>query len=132
MTEQTMRGGAPSGIRVAAALLAIVGVAVGLFWLLRGGESSAVGGEAAQFATQCPRWARLAEELLAYEGGAPERCEFIGGKSNATTLVYQAAPHIEVDVLLEAAQGAIENVRIRDIRSHASVTYNAEALALLK
>jgi hypothetical protein len=134
MADNTARGGAPSGMRLSLGLAAIVVAAVSVFWLLRG-EAPAVGGdkEAAEFATLCPRWTRLAEDLLSFEGGVGERCKLVSRDPSGKSYLFQAAPNIEVDVLTKAdGPGGIENVRIRDIRSRASVTYNAEALALLK
>lgn len=111
-------------------LLVIPAGLVTLFACLDGAARPVAAGNEAEYATQCPRWARLSEELLSYEGGTPQSCELV--KSDATTYVYRAAPNIEVDVMVTGPDKVIENVRIRDVRSKASVTYNAEALALLK
>lgn len=130
MTDHVPSAVAPNGMRLALSLAAVVAAAVGTFLVMRSEGGDVSGPQVAEFAAQCPRWARLAEELITIEGRAQDRCTLVSQTSDR--YVFQAAPNIEIDVLLAAARGALENVRIRDLKSQASVTYNAEALALLK
>lgn len=134
MVDNAARSGAPNGLRLGLGLAAIVAAAVGVFWLVRGEAPAVVGDkDAAAFAALCPRWTRLAEDLLSFEGGVADRCTLVSRDPAGKSFLFQAAPNIEVDVLTKAeGPGGIDNVRIRDVRSRASVTYNAEALALLK
>ncbi len=107
-------------------------LAAGL-WTVRG-SATADDKQIAAYAGLCPRWVKLAEELLTFEGQIPERCEHVsGGSMFSSGHLYKATPNIEV--LVSAADPALavpHSVVIRDTRSKASVTYNAEALALLR
>ena len=136
--RQAARG--PSGLRLGLGLAAVVAAACGSMCLFRGDARAVHDRESVEYAALCPRWARLAEELLSFEGGVSERCELLSvhGALRDASYVYKAAPNIEVavsiksDGLMAAAQRVLESVHIRDIRNQASVTYNAEALAMLK
>ena len=114
--------------------LIAIALLAGGFWMLRG-SASADDKQIAAYAGQCPRWVKLAEELLTFEGSLPERCEHIsGGSMFSTDHVYKATPNIEVLVSAstDPATPVPHSVVIRDTSSKASVTYNAEALALVK
>ncbi|MDO9383325.1 MAG: hypothetical protein Q7T86_10735 [Hyphomicrobiaceae bacterium] len=114
--------------------LLVIGLLAAGFWVLRG-PASADDKQIAAYAGQCPRWVRLAEELLTFEGSIPERCEHIsGGSVFSSGHVYKATPNIEVLVSAstDPATPVPHSVVIRDTNSKASVTYNAEALALVK
>jgi hypothetical protein len=112
-------------------IAAAIAVLAGGLWLVRG-SASADDKQIEAYAVQCPRWVRLAEELLTFEGKIPERCEHIAGTSLfSKDHVYRATSNIEV-VVASSADAVPQSVIIRDNTSKASVTYNAEALALLK
>lgn len=123
------------------ALWAVVAVilAAGLLWSRGTGTSAPTSVASTQiieaYATQCPRWVRLAEELLPLEGAVPDRCEYVrsGAAMFSVDHLYQATPNIVVQVYTKEADPSVPtSVEISDKRSKASVTYNAEALALLK
>ncbi len=114
--------------------LAALAILAGGYWLVRG-QANANDQQIAAYAGQCPRWVKLAEELLTFEGAVPERCEHVsGGSLMSTGHLYKAAPNIEVLVTASADPALLgpSSVVIRDTKSQASVTYNAEALALVK
>lgn len=134
MTDKTIEPGL-SGMLPAAMLLAAVAAAA-LLWARSGGASEQEQRLAA-YAGQCPRWVQLAEDLLPIEGGVPSKCEYVAGQTSMFSdagHVYKAAPNIEVHVTLprDVATKVPASVVIRDTKSRASVTYNAEALALLE
>lgn len=117
-----------------ALVLALLAILLGGYWMVRG-AGNANEAQIAAYAGQCPRWVKLAEELLTFDGAVPERCEHVaGGSLIAANQIYKAAPNIEVLVTAAADPALLvpSSVVIRDTKSKASVTYNAEALALLK
>lgn len=113
--------------------LVVIALLAAGFWVLRG-AASADDKQIAAYAGLCPRWVKLAEELLPLEGQIPERCEHVsGGSVFSSETLYKATPNIEVVVSAADTTLAVpQSVVIRDTKSKASVTYNAEALALLK
>lgn len=116
--------------------IAALALWAGVLWLLRDPASANHDQQIAAYAGQCPRWVKLAEELLTVDGGVPERCEYVkqGGSVLTSDHIYKAAPNIEVRVTVadDPASHVPGSVVIRDLKSKASVTYNAEALALVK
>lgn len=118
------------------ALWAVVAavLVVGLLWGRPTG-SSASSEVIKTFAEQCPRWVKLAEDLLPADGAIPERCEYVqsGDALFSADHLFKASPNIRVQVFAKDADPRVPtSVEISDVRSKASVTYNAEALALLK
>lgn len=115
------------------AVLAVVLLA-GLLW------GRPTGSEASSeviktYAQQCPRWVKLAEDLLPPDGDIPERCQHVksGDALFSADHLFQASPNIRVQVFTKDTDPQVPtSVEISDVRSKASVTYNAEALALLK
>jgi hypothetical protein len=135
MTDKTVQPGSSGMLRmgmIAAALAAAVAL-----WMQRPAGDGAGDARLAAYAAQCPRWVSLAEDLLPVEGRLHERCEYVTGPSSMFSPgdhVFKAASNIEVRVTLASDAAAVvpASVVIRDTKSQASVTYNAEALALLK
>jgi hypothetical protein len=130
MTKPAMQ----TGFKSALPWSLLAAVVVALSWLPRQAANAEDADRLTRIAGDCPRWVRLAEELLAPEGGAPTHCEYVSGPaSGGGEHVYKAGENIEVRVNL-ASDGANspDSVIIRDVHSRASVTYNAEALALVK
>lgn len=115
------------------AVLAVVLLA-GLMWSRPSG-TAASGDVIDAYAKQCPRWVKLAEELLPADGDVPARCQHVKSADAlfSTDHLFQATPNIRVQVFTKDTEPQTPtSVEISDTRSKASVTYNAEALALLK
>lgn len=135
MSQDVQQIEAPSALRLVLGLAAVVGVACGAVWLLRGDVRATHDKVAGHFAELCPRWVRLAEDLIPINGTLAERCELIQGGDSVfrTSYSFKAAPNVLVDVYAKDSSPSVpDSVEIRDIDSKATVTYNAEALALLK
>lgn len=134
MTDKAIEAGSGQTLRV----MLIVGAlaAAVLYWTTRSGDGAAQDERLAEIASMCPRWVGLAEELVPVDGGLPSRCEYVSGPTSAFGAqehVYKAGPNVEVRVTLPESGATVPtSAIIRDTNSLASVTYNAEALALVK
>lgn len=132
--DKTVQAGSGQALRFVLIFGALAAAAV--YWMARSGTTSEQEGRLAEIASMCPRWVSLAEELVPVEGGLPGRCEYVSGPTSAFGAqehVYKAGPNVEVRVTLAEDRTSVPaSAVIRDTKSQASVTYNAEALALVK